>query len=77
MALDTILETVPAARQFTMASTSPFTPTNATKNTHKPSVGSAQLFMVDRNVPLNQKKITMQSIKKIVFNNAVASEAIK
>ena len=77
MAFDTILETVPAARQFTIASTKPFTPTNATKNTHKPSVGNAQLFIVDKKVPLYQKKMTMQSMKKIVFSRAVASDAMK
>ena len=47
------------------------------ENTHKPSVGNAQLFIVDKKVPLYQKKMTMQSIKKIVFSRAVASDAMK
>ena len=68
---------VPAAIQFTTASTTPLTPTNATRNTQIESVGSDQEVMVDKKVSLCQKNTIMQSMKKNVFKRAVDKDPMK
>ena len=68
---------VPATIQFTIASTTPLTPTNATRNTQIESVGSDQEVMVDKKVSLCQKNTIMQNMKKTVFKRAVDKDPMK
>jgi len=75
--LESTFDTVPAAIKFTAASTTPFTPTNATRNGQMAFVGRLSPAIVDMNVSLLQKNTMMHVMKKSVFSSAVASDAMK